>query len=373
MGLILAVGRVVSLSPAGGGDMVGLCPFHAEKTPSFRVNDRRYKCFGCGAKGGIRAWEELYPETVEDKDRVKAVVPCEDWTRDECEQVLELVEFVHHQAMMRLESALPYLKSRGITKQMARDWGLGYLPNDICVLPHLRDICDKARLLTKKGACMLAGRVVFPAYSLVTDELVGLQGRAIYPDFEPKYILWVPKPFRDEAAFFDPVDDSPPVVVEGVFDAIHQPGGVALFGCTPTHTKVRRLRRRTGQAISWCYDNDRAGREAMLSLAQPGDNVMLLTLAKDLGEAGERPASYLVEEKMEILKNKKHQDALKKYLQANVKEGYASMNVVQFAERFDDSGRLHQARVAYQKDPSDDNGRELLRAWKAVCAKVRAK
>ena len=68
MGLILAVGRVVSLSPAGGGDMVGLCPFHAEKTPSFRVNDRRYKCFGCGAKGGIRAWEELYPETVEDKD-----------------------------------------------------------------------------------------------------------------------------------------------------------------------------------------------------------------------------------------------------------------------------------------------------------------
>ena len=51
------VGRAVVLQRRGG-DLVGLCPFHNERTPSFTVNDGRgfYHCFGCGAHGDVFRW-----------------------------------------------------------------------------------------------------------------------------------------------------------------------------------------------------------------------------------------------------------------------------------------------------------------------------
>ena len=69
--IVDVISEFVTLKPAGGGNLKGLCPFHDEKTPSFNVSGAKgfYRCFGCGVGGDVIKFVELYdkvsfPEAV---------------------------------------------------------------------------------------------------------------------------------------------------------------------------------------------------------------------------------------------------------------------------------------------------------------------
>ncbi|XHR30352.1 MAG: DNA primase [Chthoniobacteraceae bacterium] len=125
------------------------CPFHQEKTPSFNVNPARqtFKCFGCGAGGGVIKFVQLYenlnfPEAVK-RLGARAGIRVEDepLSAEELEEqslrtrLLSLhaaaAEWFHKQ-LLRSQSAQharDYLKGRGLNSGVAKDWNLGYSPD----------------------------------------------------------------------------------------------------------------------------------------------------------------------------------------------------------------------------------------------------
>ena len=126
--------------------MWGCCPFHKEKSPSFKVeNERRtYKCFGCGAGGDAFKWtmetEGLsFPEAVE-KLAQEAGVELPKWSAEDEERELkkkslyEIVEAacVFFEEQLRAkggEAAREYLLSRGLNGEAAKKFRLGYAPD----------------------------------------------------------------------------------------------------------------------------------------------------------------------------------------------------------------------------------------------------
>src|ERR1051326_7310834 len=151
--LVQLVGRRVKLVRKGRG-MWGCCPFHKEKTPSFKVeNERRlYKCFGCGAGGDAFKWltetEGLtFPEAVE-KLAGEAGVELPKWSpEDEAREerrksLYEVVEtaclFFEEQLRARGGAeARSYLESRGLNNAAARQFRLGYAPSSDALKEHL--------------------------------------------------------------------------------------------------------------------------------------------------------------------------------------------------------------------------------------------
>src|SRR2546423_3495146 len=151
--LVQLVGRRVKLVRKGRV-MWGCCPFHKEKTPSFKVeNERRlYKCFGCGAGGDAFKWltetEGLtFPEAVE-KLAADAGVELPKWApEDEAREerrrsLYEIVEaacaFFEEQLRVRDgEYARQYLLSRGLNGEVAKQFRLGYAPSNDALKEHL--------------------------------------------------------------------------------------------------------------------------------------------------------------------------------------------------------------------------------------------
>ena len=124
------------------------CPFHQEKTASFNVNPARqiFKCFGCGAGGGVFKFVELYenvnfPEAVK-RLAAKAGIRVEEETltaeEDAKQKMRRRLLALHaaaaewfHTNLLRTKAAQharDYLKSRGLTADVAKSWKLGYAP-----------------------------------------------------------------------------------------------------------------------------------------------------------------------------------------------------------------------------------------------------
>ena len=143
--LVQLVGRRVKLVRKGRV-MWGCCPFHAEKSPSFKVeNERRtYKCFGCGAGGDAFKWlietEGLsFPESVQ-KLAGEAGVELPAWSaEDEAREqkrksLYEIVDLAagFYESQLRDEggrAAQDYLKGRGLDGATAKQFRLGYAPH----------------------------------------------------------------------------------------------------------------------------------------------------------------------------------------------------------------------------------------------------
>jgi DNA primase len=126
-----------------------LCPFHREKSPSFTVNPSRqiFKCFGCGAGGGVFKFVEMYenvnfPEAVKRLGaRVGIAVadeplsPEEDYNHKLRRRLLALhadaADWFHLNLLRSkaAQGARDYLKKRGLTSEVAKNWRLGYAPN----------------------------------------------------------------------------------------------------------------------------------------------------------------------------------------------------------------------------------------------------
>ena len=205
------VGRYVQLKK-GGANFMGLCPFHGEKSPSFSVSPAKqfYHCFGCGKNGNaisflmdhagmtfIEAVKDLaqqygmqIPEdeaSPEDRARAQEQKQKQSTLTD----VLEKAGEAYRRALKDSPRAVAYFKGRGLSGEVAKQFGLGYAPEGwrslASVFPHYDD-----PILVESGLVILnaedAGdekrydrfrdRVMFPIRN-VKGECIGFGGRVL--------------------------------------------------------------------------------------------------------------------------------------------------------------------------------------------------
>ena len=313
----------------------GLCPFHTEKTPSFYVDPDKqlYYCFGCSSGGDVfkflMQYEKLeFPEALRSlAARYNVTLPARDGETSERKKIIGLnrqaAGFFREQLMKPAgEKARRYLASRGINREVAERFLVGYAPEGWSALKdHLaRGAANSggprealgiaAGLLGRKEETgrtydRFRDRVIFPILNL-SDEVVGFGGRIIGAG-EPKYLN-----SPDTAAFNKgenlyalPVareairKDGFAVLVEGYMDAIAlQTAGigqaVATLGTGFTTGHVRLLKRFTEQVVV-NFDPDAAGRQAtrrsLETLLENGFEVRVVALP-----AGKDPDLYVREE-----------------------------------------------------------------------------
>jgi len=287
-----------------GGNLVGLCPFHHEKTPSFSVSPTRniYKCFGCG-KGGdsvkfvmehegydfpeaIRYLAGKYgiqlEETKQDAESIQA-----ERERETIYKVLEFAwQFFKKQLFHTEEgqlAGLNYFKERGFRTKTIENFGLGYAPQaaDALISEALKagftkDILQRAGLMTQGDGDFFRHRVIFPIFN-ISGKVIAFAGRQLLTSKRsPKYInspeteiylkrkvlyglFHAKKTIRDENNCF---------LVEGYTDVIslHQAGienVVASSGTALTPEQIRLIRRYASQ-ITVLYDSDVAGIKAAM-------------------------------------------------------------------------------------------------------------
>lgn len=288
-----------------GKDFAGLCPFHAEKTPSFTVSPEKqiFHCFGCGAGGDVFTFLMKYegisfPDAVEAVARQYGVVmPSADMSdrqrqqASEREQLLGLnrkvMEFYRDMLLgdARGKPARTYLKKRAMAPKMIEDFGIGYAPpgwdNLIGFLRKTRQsmvLAEKAGLIVprkqKNGFYdRFRNRVIFPILD-VTGQVVAFGGR-VMDDGLPKYLNSPETPVYQKRMILYGMHAAKSAcrskgcvyIVEGYFDllAMHQHGlnnSVATLGTSLTRDHIRRLSRAAGSGDKKAYlvfDSDEAG------------------------------------------------------------------------------------------------------------------
>lgn len=295
------VGRYVQLRK-GGANLLGLCPFHNEKSPSFTVSPTKqfYHCFGCGAHGTaisflIEHTGASFPEAVRSlAQSVGMVVPEEQRSakavaaikrhKEEVSRHQQVLEAAQRQYLAQLKTHQPavnYLKQRGLTGEIAARFGLGWSGTDrrglAHVFPNYEDpVLIEAGLVIEsedgRRYDRFRERVMFPIRN-ARGHLIGFGGRIIGKG-EPKYLnspetplfskgqelygLWEGRnAIRREGAV---------IVVEGYMDVVGlaQLGienAVATLGTATTAQHVQKLFRVADKVI-FSFDGDKAGRRA---------------------------------------------------------------------------------------------------------------
>ena len=306
--IVDVVGKHVQLRK-GGANLLGLCPFHGEKSPSFTVSPSKqfYHCFGCGANGNAIGFlmEHAgmnFVEAVKDlAQQVGLQVPEEDLSPQERERVararqrqasltdvLEKAAGAYKQALKASPRPVAYLKGRGLSGQIAKVFGLGYAPEGWRHLANVFPDYGDAQLVEaglvieheeEKGQAGQArrydrfrDRIMFPIRN-VKGEYIGFGGRVLDKG-EPKYLNSPETPVfskgRELYGLFEARtairQHGYALVTEGYMDvvALAQLGfanAVATLGtaCTPEH--VQKLFRFT-DAVVFSFDGDAAGRRA---------------------------------------------------------------------------------------------------------------
>src|SRR6266566_1805055 len=332
--IVQLVGRRIKLERKGRV-FWGLCPFHKEKSPSFKVeNERRtYHCFGCGAGGDVFKWltetEGLsFPEAVQ-KLAGEAGIELPAWSaEDEAREtrrksLYEIIalaaSFFEEQLRGRAgETARLYLQARGLAPDAWQRFRLGYAPDGNSALKDhlaakgvaLPDMIEaglvRAPEDNRPARDFFYDRVMFPIAD-ARGRIIAFGGRGLTPDAKPKYIntgettlfskgrLLYNFLTAREAAF----KGAALVVAEGYMDVIALveagfPGAVAPLGTALTEDQLAMLWKVSPEPIL-CFDGDDAGlraakRASLLALPHllPGQSLRFVFLPK-----GEDPDSFL--------------------------------------------------------------------------------
>ena len=331
--IVQLVGRKVKLTRRGQA-MWGCCPFHKEKSPSFKVENgrRTYKCFGCGKGGDAFRWlmetEGLnFPEAVE-RLAGEAGVELPAWTpedeaREEKKKSLyDVIEAacVFYEAQLREaggRAARDYLKSRGLDEAAAKRFRLGYAPSNNQLIEHLKTKNITVDDMIAAGLARPAegergtrdffyNRVTFP----ITDprgRVVAFGARALEADAKPKYIntgdttLFAKGRQLYNFALARPagLKTQTIIVAEGYMDVIALvragfEASVAPLGTALTEDQLHLLWRVAPEPVM-AFDGDEAGRNAAHRAARlalpnlrPGHSLRFAFLP-----AGEDPDSLI--------------------------------------------------------------------------------
>lgn len=295
------VGRYVQLRK-GGANLLGLCPFHNEKSPSFTVSPTKqfYHCFGCGAHGSaITFLMEHTGASFPDAVRTLAAsagmtVPEENRSpRQQQESVRRKAEESRHTQVLDAAQAhylkqlraspvaIRYLKQRGLTGEIAAHFGLGWSGTDrhglSQVFPNYEDpvLVESGLVIESEDGRRydrFRERVMFPIRN-ARGSLIGFGGRIIGKG-EPKYLNSPETPLFSKGhelygqweARLAIRQEGQVIVVEGYMDVVGlaQQGianAVATLGTATTPDHVKKLLRASDKVI-FSFDGDGAGRRA---------------------------------------------------------------------------------------------------------------
>ncbi|GLX89282.1 DNA primase [Pseudomonas fragi] len=336
-----------------GKNYTACCPFHKEKTPSFSVSPDKqfYYCFGCGAGGNalgfIMDHDNLdFPQAVEELAKAAGMeIPREESGRPHKPRqptdsplypLLTAAADFYRQALKShpaRKSAVEYLKGRGLTGEIARDFGLGFAPPGWDNLfKHLSNDTLQQKAMIDAGLLVenaetgkrydrFRDRVMFPIRDN-RGRIIAFGGRVLGDD-KPKYLNSPETPVFHkgqelyglfEARKFNRSLDEI-IVVEGYMDviALAQQGlrnAVATLGTATSEEHMKRLFR-VVPSVLFCFDGDQAGRnaawralEATLPCLQDGRRARFLFLPE-----GEDPDTLVRSEGSDAFKARINQHA----------------------------------------------------------------
>ncbi len=284
-----------------GKNLVGLCPFHGEKTPSFTIypESGSFYCFGCGVGGDIFTFTKL----IENLDYIEAVrllaersgiaIPESGYddsyakTKDTIYEINRETARFFHEHLMSPEGkwALDYLRGRGLTMSTIRHFGLGAAPDSWdALINHLKDkgfsISDMVRAnvvgKSQRGSYYdrFRKRVMFPIINL-RGKVIAFSGRAMPGEDKQggKYVNTADTPVYKKSEnlfgmnFAKNHCDERIILVEGNMDVIslHQAGfenAVAALGTSFTPEQANIISRYTNEIVL-TLDADAAGQKAV--------------------------------------------------------------------------------------------------------------
>jgi DNA primase len=293
------VGRFVNLRKAGTR-WKGLCPFHAEKTPSFTVNPQKniFHCFGCGVGGDafgfvMRQDRLSFPEAVRSLAKSAGIALPEergatggDSGREALMRVMDLAGRFYAETLWKPagERARAYLAGRGIDTDIAKHFGLGYAPEGwetLLAFMKGEQVAEESLIAAglavarenRAGAYdRFRGRLLFPIRDL-QGRVVAFGGRG-FGDEQPKYLNSPETPLYTKGNLLYAADLARPTIqsenrallVEGYVDCImaHQhgfTGTVAALGTAFTPAQLALLRRYCDEVVTF-FDADAAGQKA---------------------------------------------------------------------------------------------------------------
>lgn len=346
------VGDFVSLKKRGA-NLIGVCPFHKEKTPSFIVSPAKgiFKCFGCGKAGdsvrfimehehysypeALRFLAQKYNIIIEEKEQT----PEELMALNERERMFNINSFAQQYFSETMKTndeglsiGMSYFRERGFRDAIINKFQLGYCLNqrDAFIQHALKNGYSK-ELLLKTGLASgneertydrYQGRVIFPIHNL-TGKVVGFGARILSSDKTKAKYLNSPESeiynksqtlygiyfAKNEISRLDNC-----ILVEGYADVLsmHQAGienVVASSGTSLTTEQIRLVSRYT-KNITMLYDGDNAGIHAALRgtdmILEEGMNVRIVVLPPD-----EDPDSFVQHNPIEVVRE---------YIEKNAKD-----------------------------------------------------
>ncbi len=309
--IVALIGEAVALKRTGQR-WTGLCPFHGEKTPSFSVNaeEGRYYCFGCRVSGDQITWvrETQHLDFMDalrqlaDRAGIQlkedANAGPERKERQEAMAAMEKAVAWYHERLLKspdARGAREYLRSRGISGDVARQFKLGWAPDEWDALTRALKLNEKVLSATGLGFLnkagrrqdALRGRVIFPIFD-PAGKAIAVGGRILPGSdqprgdarVEPKYKNSPETPIYSKRrtlyalnfAKDDVIKSGEIIVCEGYTDVIAfftagMPRAVATCG-TALGEEHFRLMRNFSTRIVLAYDADSAGQNAAASVYQ---------------------------------------------------------------------------------------------------------
>lgn len=320
------ISRHVKLSKKGK-DWFGRCPFHSEKTASFKADPDLgfYHCFGCGAHGDIINFV-MEIERLSFNEAVRYIADMcglqvpedQEWKKHTPEEVTkakiyETISVIKDHFVHQLESpigleAREYLRDRNISDESLSKFQLGFAANEQLLVSHLKKSGFSEEIIIKTGAFFknqyksdlvskFSGRIIFPIIDY-KGKCVGFGGRIIKKSDVAKYInspeteIFV----KNQQLYGYPIarrsKSKEIVLVEGYLDviAMHQAGfdaTVAPLGTAISETQISMCWRLCDNPVI-CLDGDSAGLKAsfrwidrILPTLSPGKSFKFARLPQD--------------------------------------------------------------------------------------------
>lgn len=326
------IGQYVQLKKAGL-NLIGLCPFHSEKEPSFTVSTSKqmFHCFGCKKGGDIfDFWMEYhkvsFPQAMRDlAERYRVNLPQKKMTPSQ-QKKAGLKEVIYringialeyfHEVLLNKEMGKPgreYLKNRSFDREIIDKGMLGYAPAEWDGLTKYLEgkkidpeMAVQAGLIIakKRGGYYdrFRGRVIFPIINL-RKQVSGFGGRVLDNSL-PKYLNTPETPvfhkseqlYGLDSAYQSIRDNGRVIIVEGYTDALalKENGineAVATLGTALTRDHIRRLKGYVKEAIV-VFDSDMAGKDAAIKsfplFLNEGFSARIMVLPE-----GDDPDSYI--------------------------------------------------------------------------------
>ncbi|EQB63902.1 MAG: hypothetical protein RBG1_1C00001G1481 [candidate division Zixibacteria bacterium RBG-1] len=315
-----------------GANYFGLCPFHAEKTPSFSVNQAKqiYHCFGCGEGGNVFTFlmnhDKLgFTEALKllaRKSGIKLPKPQQDKKTADLNDQLYYANSVANAYFKQTlnqknlsEKAKTFLKQRGVDSTAEEKFSLGYAPDKwdgFLSFAQSKGLDPKilvtAGLIVPKSdgkgyVDRFRDRLMFPIFN-ISGKIVGFGGRTLNPKEEAKYMNSPETPIYQKGKILyglsfskDSIrEEGKAIIVEGYMDfiSLFQAGIKNLVATSGTAftTDQARLLSRHAQEVFLLFDSDSAGQQAAVRsldiLFDQGFEVKIVSFPQ-----GEDPDSYV--------------------------------------------------------------------------------